>query len=69
MFEVKSEKVVKYNLQISEDFIEFCQWILDSEQDDIFNDSYTIVDFLEDIANKAPHFEFRNSEINIKYYK
>ena len=69
MFKVKSEKVVKYDLQISEDLVEFLQWMFHDEQDDTFKDAYTIVDFLGDVANKAPHFAIRNNEINITYYK
>lgn len=69
MFKAKCNKVIEYNLEISEDIVKFCQWIVDIEQDDAFGDSYTTVAFLDDIANKAPLFAIRNSKINIEYYK
>lgn len=69
MFKAECKKVVEYNLQVSDDIVKFCQWVYADEQDDAFNDAYTIADFLGDIANKAPHFAIRDNEINIEYYK
>ena len=67
MFRAECEKTVKYDLQVSEDIVKFCRWVLAEEQDETLSDSYDIVDFLDAIVNKAKHYEVRNGEINIEY--
>lgn len=65
MFKAECEKIVKYDLQISEDIIKFCQWVL--EEDEVLDDIYSAMDLLDCIANKAHHYEAPNGEINIEY--
>lgn len=69
MFKAECEKIVKYDLQVSEDIIKFCQWVLADAQDETLPDTYDIIDFLDVIANKAPQYFVGDNEINIKYEK
>ena len=69
MFKAECEKIVKYDLQVSEDIVKFCQWALAEEQDETLSDTYDIVDFLDAIANMAPNYTVPNGEINIEYEK
>ena len=67
MFKAECDKIVKYDLQVSEDIVKFCQWIFNDEQNETFDDFYAIEDFLDAIANKAPSLAIRNGEMNIEY--
>lgn len=65
MFNAECERIIQYDLKVSEDIVKFCQWVLD--EDEVFDEIYDIMGLLETIANKNCYDSIRGNEINIEY--
>lgn len=65
MFNAEYKKTIQYNLNVSEDIVKFCQWMIN--EDEVLDEVYDVMDLVDAIANKVRCLSIRNDEINIEY--
>lgn len=64
MFETKCKKIIRHDIKVSKDIVDFCKWLLLTEG---FVDEEIIFDFLDDVASRTSRISIDGSEINIEY--